>query len=297
MKKAISRINAPLMILLAAAVIISCNFKKKGSTSSEENNSIIKDSIRYRTSIFQEVDIEKDIRFAEVTNYKDSLQNLLLDVYTPSGDSVSNRPAILWVHGGGFSSGDKTQKYIVTLANAFAKKGYVCISTDYRLRKRPKEDMAGTIGDAVSDVMKALEWIRLNSTKYGINKNYIAVGGGSAGGILSTNLCYKDSTEKYKWDKSGIFAFVNLWGSPGIDRFYGAIDKNDPPTILIHGKADSIVPYSNSEWLAAELTKAGVLHTLYPIEGAGHTPVEFMDDIIEQAGGFLFKVLSGDSGK
>ncbi len=180
------------MISLIVVLLLSCNCSRKDKAIQGGGSLIMKDSLRYKKPVFDSVTIEKDICFAEVTTNKDSLEKLYLDVYTPAGDKEANRPAILWVHGGGFRAGDKTQGYIVTLANEFAKRGYVSISTDYRLRDNPKEDMEGTLNDAVNDVMMALSWVRENGEKYGINKNYIAIGGGSAGGILSTNLCYKD---------------------------------------------------------------------------------------------------------
>ena len=52
----------------------------------------------------------------------------------PTGDTVTSRPAIVWIHGGGFTGGDKTSAEIVAEANAFAKKGFVNVSINYRLR-------------------------------------------------------------------------------------------------------------------------------------------------------------------
>ncbi|VAW23340.1 hypothetical protein MNBD_BACTEROID01-2512 [hydrothermal vent metagenome] len=293
MKKNVFKIGA-LLIPLIAVLMLSCNCSRKDKAIQGESGSIIRDSLRYKKPVFDSVIIEKDICFAELTTNKGSLEKFCLDVYTPYGDEETNRPAILWVHGGGFRAGDKTQGYIVTLANEFAKRGYVSISADYRLRGNPKEDMEGTLNDAVSDVMMALGWVRENSEKYGINKNYIAIGGGSAGGILSTNLCYKDATSTEEWDKSGVIAFINLWGSPSKERMDKIIDKNDPPTLLIHGMADSVVPFSNCEWLVNALDSAGVRFSVFPIPGAGHTPVGHIGDIVERIQKFLYGILSGD---
>ncbi len=55
-------------------------------------------------------------------------------MYRPTGDTVTSRPAIVWVHGGSFSGGTKDSPEIVAEANAFAKKGYVNVSIEYRLR-------------------------------------------------------------------------------------------------------------------------------------------------------------------
>src|SRR5205814_49223 len=56
-----------------------------------------------------------------------------LDMYAPTGDTLTKRPAIVWVHGGGFAGGDKTSGELVDESNVFSKKGYVNVSIDYRL--------------------------------------------------------------------------------------------------------------------------------------------------------------------
>ena len=154
----------------------------------------------------------------------------MLDVYTPQGDTQNDRPVILWFHGGGFRPGnDKTQSYIVRLATDFAKRGYVCISANYRVRKAPKEDSKGTITDALADAMAGLDWIRGNHKKLKVDLKKIIVGGGSAGGMLAVNFCFKDQTTAEKWDKSGIIALLDLWGSPDQSYMFSTVDKLDPP--------------------------------------------------------------------
>jgi len=238
------------------------------------------------------VKIEKDIPFGQTVNFKGENESLLLDVYSPKGKNVRNRPAILWMHGGGFRYGnDKTQGYIVDLANRFAKRGYVCISINYRVRENPREDKTGTIKDALEDAMKGLNWIRENSKKLGIDKSKIVVGGGSAGGILGANFCYREGDSSEAWDISGIVAFIDLWGSPDDSWGNFTIDKNDPPTIIVHGTADTSVPFVNSEKLVARLNKAGVNYKLVAIEGAGHTPVNHMNDFEIKIVDFLAEIL------
>jgi len=60
----------------------------------------------------------------------------LLDIYEPTGDAVTERPAIVWVHGGSFCCGDKGSAEIVDEANTFARKGYLNVSINYRLEPR-----------------------------------------------------------------------------------------------------------------------------------------------------------------
>lgn len=280
------------LFVVLYVLMIECGSGSGKMPPQETGDLIIFDSLRYIKPVFDSVEVKKNIFFAEVINHKDSLEKLYLDIYQPFGDSIKNRPAILWVHGGGLRIGTKTQGYITKLANAFAKRGYVSVSTDYRLRNNPKEDITGTINDAIQDVMKALDWIRINSEEYGINNNNIIIGGGSAGGKLSTILCYNDATDSTAWNKNGIIAFINLWGSPNKELMNKTVDINDPPTIFIHGTADSIVPYSNCQWLSGLVKNAGIKHEVFTIDGAGHTPVDHLEDIVEKIAGFLYEILT-----
>jgi dipeptidyl aminopeptidase/acylaminoacyl peptidase len=84
-----------------------------------------------------------------------------------------------------------------------------------------------------------------------------------------------------------------LWGTP--DLIWGElnIDKNDPPTIIVHGTEDKLVSYSNSAVLAEKLKTNNVKHELITIEGAGHTPVKQMDDFEKKIAAFLYEIHLG----
>ena len=56
-----------------------------------------------------------------------------MDVYTPDGDSYTERPLIIFAHGGSFWSGNKTNPMMVALCESFMKRGYVAASIQYRL--------------------------------------------------------------------------------------------------------------------------------------------------------------------
>jgi acetyl esterase/lipase len=259
------------------------------NTSASEKLKSKEEPKRYIDPIFENVTVQKDILFDEVINFKGETEKLHLDIYTPDNDTQTNRPVILWIHGGGFRIGnDKSQSYIVKMATEFAKRGYVCISIDYRVRTNPREDKPGTLTQALEDAMSGLNWIRENRDDLKIDKSKIIVGGGSAGGILAVNLCYKDQTDSEKWDKRGIVGLINLWGSPDESYTMFEIDKKDPPTIIVHGTSDELVPYNNSVFLTNELEKKGVKNKLVTIEGAGHTPVAHMNDFIMDIAEFIF---------
>jgi len=251
-----------------------------------------KDPVRYLQPLFEKVTIQEDVEFGEVVNFDGKAEKLLLDIYSPEGDTETNRPVILLFHGGGFRPGnDKKQSYIVKIANDFAIRGYVCVSINYRIRNAPREDKKGTIGDAMQDAMSGLNWIRANQQKLKIDAGNIIVGGGSAGGMLAVNFCCKDNSPAEKWDKRGIIALVNLWGSPDSTYMFSTIDKNDPPTISVHGTVDKLVPYENSVQLTKELEKNGIKNELVTIEGGEHTPVKYYDAFSVKIASFIYGLL------
>lgn len=249
------------------------------------------DPVRFLEKTFEEIDIQNDVVFGETVNSKGEQQKLLLDVYTPDNDPMIDRPVIVWIHGGGFRYGnDKSQSYIVELATRFAKKGYVCISIDYRVREKPMDDISGTISDAVEDAAKALAWVRENEKSLGIDASKMVVGGGSAGGILGSSLCLNDQPDKK--DSKGVIGFINLWGTPSAKWMALHIDKNDPPTIMVHGTDDQLVAYSSAVDLAERLKANNIKHELVTIEGAGHTPVDHMDEFEINISKFLYAILN-----
>jgi hypothetical protein len=114
------------------------------------------------------------------------------------------------------------------------------------------------------------------------------VAGGSAGGRIGcvvsyhegpdTNLCSSCTSASPSgvpytdWNRSGVIALGDLWGSPEpVMRWY-SLDSQDVPTCIIHGTADTTIPYQNSLDLYQGLTNVGVTVELHPIAGAGHTP-------------------------
>lgn len=242
---------------------------------------------RYLKSIFTNIDILKDIEFAVVKNIENENEKLLFDVYTPVHDSEKKRPAIIWIHGGGFKKGiDKSQDYIVNLAMEFAKKGYVCFSINYRVREDPENDVINTLKDAIDDAILGINFIIKKSKIYNIDKKQIIIAGGSAGGVTGTNLfLINDDFQK----KNKISAFVNLWGSPPSFAKLGKMNKDFPSTIIIHGNKDQIVDFKNSENLIEELKQNNIDCILYPINGAEHTPKAFMKDVINYISDFLYK--------
>jgi GH35 family endo-1,4-beta-xylanase/acetyl esterase/lipase len=241
---------------------------------------------------FTNVTVTDSVRFAAVTDYKGRQVTLMMDIYQPEGDNSANRPVIIWIHGGGFRSGSlRTQGYIVNFATSFAKRGYVCMSIDYRLRdSRDLPDRKSefpALQDAARDANTAIDWVRENAGTYRIDPGLIFIAGGSAGGRAAVTLAQFPGPDKsaahrpetnYRtvgWNKTGIIAGASLWGAPEPEMrewIYPYLGKNSIPMVLIHGGADSTISVQNSKDLHDAMKMAGVSSELHIIPGAPHTP-------------------------
>ena len=119
--------RGPMLVLVAvlALVAAACQIQDYPPTDAGP--------LRYRDEIFTAVTTTTNVTYGSAVNEAGATQTLALDVYRPTGDTVTSRPAIVWVHGGGFRGGSRTSGEIVDQANVFAKKGYVNVSISYRL--------------------------------------------------------------------------------------------------------------------------------------------------------------------
>jgi acetyl esterase/lipase len=250
------------------------------------------DAIRYLTPTLG-VDVIDDVTFGQAVNETGILETLKLDVYLPAADPAPLRPAILWFHGGGFAHGnDKRQRYIPMFANAFAARGYVGIAPDYRLRANPRADFPGAIRDAVADARTALAWVRQHSTAYRIDPSQLALAGGSAGGMTVVSLVH-DAAQPIHGKRDGVIALLDMWGTPRAgERSFARVNPNSPPTFIIHGTADALVPYQNSVDFVAELAQAGVAHKLLTLPDAPHTPLMHFEQIVDEMAAFLHEYVS-----
>lgn len=247
---------------------------------------------RYRDVVFTDVSIAGNVAFRQAVNAAGADETLTLDIYQPAGDPERRRPAILWIHGGGFRPGnDKRQKYIVTMATEFARRGFVSVAPDYRVRAEVGQDRLPALRDALDDCRAALAWLRAHADEYRVDASRIAVGGGSAGGMIAVNLAAIEG--RPSGGSGGVFALIDLWGSPAASLKVAPIGPRFPPTVLIHGTADELVPFAQSEALASELAESGVTHELRALPGAPHTPTSAMADILAWTSDFVYRALMG----
>jgi dipeptidyl aminopeptidase/acylaminoacyl peptidase len=153
------------------------------------------------------------------------------------------------------------------------------------------------VPDAEADVRLALRWVRLHADELGIDAERLGVYGGSAGGHLSlmlgvvsdAGLAEDDPVLRSPSRVAAVVAYyppvdLRTWAGPS-ERF-PALDfapelaegispvlhatPDDPPTLIVHGDADRLVPVSHGERMYAALQEAGVESELVVIPGGDH---------------------------
>jgi len=160
--------------------------------------------------------LDEDINYADGLSH-DAMNNITampqyLDVYYPD-NNATDRPVIMFIHGGGFQGGTKTKPEIVDMAHYFSSRGWVFASIDYRTTSdlggsnfkgiAPQEWIDFTLENATTpddartsiamyaaqrDAKAALRWLVANSDSYKLNTDFITVGGASAGAISTVTL-------------------------------------------------------------------------------------------------------------
>jgi acetyl esterase len=215
-------------------------------------------------------------------------------IFQPDGKARqgANRPAIVFFFGGGWSSGSPSQ--FERQCRHFAERGMIAITADYRVASRQQVKAATCVEDAKS----CMRWVRRNADRLGIDPQRIAASGGSAGGHLAAATAMLPGFEAAGEDAS-VSAAPNalvlfnpalvLAPFPGVDMHGGValtaarlvcepqafspihhVRELLPPTLILHGRADSTVPFATADAFMVEMKKAGNRCELIGYEGQQH---------------------------
>lgn len=193
-------------------------------------------------------------------------QDMTMDVYFPVGDDLEKRPLVMLAYGGGYLFGTKEDEDVAATCDSLAKKGYVTASINYRMNLNAVDPSSAVraIYRAAQDYHAAIRYLKEYSNSFGIDTNYIFVGGVSAGGFSAMHAVFLDDNERPSETFQGgllggvpdlgciscagnsfnhttnVRGIINLWGAL-LDTAYIQQDEVVPMT-LFHGTNDLIVP-------------------------------------------------------
>lgn len=234
--------------------------------------------------------------------------DLVLDLYEPEG-APGGRPALVIIHGGGFSGGSRTEAALRSFAEYFTSRGWVSISIDYRLAGdrgslSPEwaqyvrdevppalQGQAAALYPAARDAKAAVRWLHANAATHQIDTDHVTAMGGSAGAYLAIVLGVTDPEDfrdevstgtdptlltTHLDQPSRVRTVIDHWGGLEHLRILQALDgrsrfdASDAPVSIVHGTADPTVPFSEAEALRDAYLSTGVAFDFHPLEGVGH---------------------------
>ena len=135
-----------------------------------------------------------------------------LDIYRPEHLPPEGCPVLLQIHGGAWVMGDKGSQALPLMYH-LASRGWICVAANYRL--------SPSVGfpTHLEDCKRALCWIREHGREYGMNPEFVAVTGGSAGGHLSALMGLTENRPELQPGKEDVDTSVQA-----CIPFYGVYD-------------------------------------------------------------------------
>lgn len=218
--------------------------------------------------------------------------DLKLDLYAPQGTGQAELPVVVVVHGGGFVSGSKTQSNVVSWSRAFAGRGFLVASIDYRLsgsnpvpsaRVAPLHDAVVAAGGtqqevaavaAIDDTLRAIDFLRARPDT---SDGPVVLVGGSAGAITVDYVAY--ALDDFGITRPAVGAVVSNWGGLAngdpaqlIDNPVPTVSNPyaEPPIFLAHATGDPTVPYAGSKAIETRAKAVGLAHVLYTKTASVH---------------------------
>jgi len=229
------------------------------------------------------------VPYRTMTYVKYADTSMTLDFYPTQ--VIGKRPCVIVVHGGSWSSGDSKQ--LPELNSVMAVNGYNVASINYRMA--PKWQTPAP----VEDIANAIKYLSTHANELHIDTTNFVLLGRSAGGQIALLAAYTLHQKNIKAviDFYGVADMV--WGYsipsnplimdsrtvmsdyvggryPQVPQKYVAsspvefVDKNSPPTLIIHGKNDVLVAYEHSRRLNEKLQKNGIKHFWLKLPWATH---------------------------
>lgn len=203
-----------------------------------------------------------------------------LDLAMPAAPADRLRPALVIVHGGGWSQGSRNVDVFQKMMTDYARKGYVTVNIDYRLTGE------APFPACIEDVKCAVRWLRAHADEYQVDPERIGAYGHSAGAHLALMLAMAPKSAGLEgdggWDEFSSRVNVAVGGSPPTELGrdvpmakkewwpIGYISADHPPIFLVQGSADRIVRAELTEDFLAKMKAEGADIEYLKIEGGEH---------------------------
>ena len=283
----------PFLLLFVSASVFAADVSKLGiGELAKPGESVDLAQVpRLAASAYASVDSANPIFRLSDVPFLGEARKEKLDLYFPGGSARADRPAVVFIHGGGFTGGDKAEYRSASVSADLARAGYVVVSCNYVLGPKTKE---GVWPRNIADCREAVRWVRAHAKELGVNPEKIAVAGGSAGGYLALMVGLSDDRTGPGGDPQAkvsakVAAVIDMYGVanfskhgkgdvPGVGAAEQAAylpaqqaDPKDPPVLILHGTADATVDIRQSQDLAAALATARLDHEFVVVAGAPHT--------------------------
>jgi len=233
-----------------------------------------------------------------------------LDVYLPAGRSTATTKVMIMIHGGAWSSGDKSDLNDFVDSIKKRQPDYAIININHRLAT----GVTNSFPTQEDDIKSAIDFIFSKTGEYHISQKFVLLGA-SSGAQLALLQGYKNTTTikpKAIIDFFGPTDMVDLYNNtpalaqPLLASIVGGtpttapakyqqsspinfIGAQDPPTLIVHGLADDVVPVAQSTALQLKLQTTGIYNEFYTYAGLGHDvwPDPIMKQTFDKAEAFI----------
>ena len=240
------------------------------------------------TRVRRDVEVTRDIEF-----YRADGKSVHLDVYRPLVGG-EKRPALVYLHGGGWILGTKNDQGL-PLCNHLATLGWVCVNANYRLSP------GATWPEQLVDAKAAVAWLRDHADEYGVDRDFVAIAGGSAGGHIAamTALTPGDKSLQPGFEDEdtslqsvitfyGVYDIANKHGTHNdefLTKFLGPlvikafpdeepekflaasplenVSKVEMPWLILQGDSDTLTPVNGAREFANALRDASQHTVIY----------------------------------
>ncbi|MBA8989842.1 acetyl esterase/lipase [Curtobacterium pusillum] len=330
-----------LLALVAAVVALGAVASCSSDPVGDENRTVTADPVIYPLSLrYHGIDVVADVPYGS-----DALQRLDVclpadsapdTTTTPTATAAASpsasaapdagalaeaaggtRPAVLMIHGGSWSHGDKATAAYRAVCKYLASEGFVTFNVDYRLA--PTDPFPA----GLDDVRRALDWVFRPTTlsTYDVDSKRVGVFGGSAGGNLAAMLAVTDHDSTAYAEGDRIRAVVDLSGPTNLTtrstdadgvsasfqrkqllylgcRTYAECPAatraspeyhvtSDTAPFFIGHSTDEFIPMWESQEFAATLRKHDVPVTFVAVEGTAHSIAQLDEAMSKRVATFL----------